>query len=147
MGTAETFNQNRMNRCAGIAKQIINKTIKAQEVRYVARATQKVGGMTLDELRMQYFGVGPDRNNLVDVPFIDMLVIFSIVMQQLEDHSKSRGKKEFTSSMQVTTDWPDEAAARLLSQIVIQTPFDEGKVLRVEEVSQDEAAEEDDPQT
>ena len=147
MGNLEIFNQKRMGRCSDIARQIVEKWVPTRIVQYVARATQKLDGMTIDDLRTQYFAVGADADRATEVPFLDMLVIFSLAHQQMEAIANSPDKDHVRMEIAVTTDWPDEDAVRLLSRLQIETPFDEGKFLRLEEKRQSDSDEEDDPQT
>jgi len=84
------------------------------------------------------------------MPFADMLVVFSVLEQEHMALQQRRGApvgKEFTLSLKISTDFPDEEAARLLSGIRIETPFDKGKLLRLQAAERplDEAG--DDPQT
>src|SRR5581483_11270938 len=125
--TGETFNQKRMDRCLRIATAITENWRKTNSFTYTVRATQAVHGLSLDDLRTHYFAVvvGGD---LTDLPFVDLLVVFSIIEQEAAALRTRTDKtaKNFKLSFQITTDWPDEEAVRLLSRIRIETPHDPG---------------------
>jgi len=130
MATSEVFNQKRMDRCLNIQQAIMDRWRKSDGFRYIARATQSLDGMTLDDLRKQYFAVGCDENDLVEIPFLDMLVIFDLIRQTFVG-LKNRTDESATLKLQVTTDFSDRDAVILLSSIEIETPFDTGKYLRL----------------
>jgi hypothetical protein len=48
---------------------------KSSAFQYVARATQPIEGMPVEDLRKQYFLVGIG-DQLSEIPFIDMLVVY-----------------------------------------------------------------------
>lgn len=133
---AEIFNQERMVRCTKIASAIIDNARRTNSFEYKVRATEVTDGLTFDELRKQYFSVGIG-DDLTDVPFTDLLVIFSLVSQ---DWKAGKG----AGQLSVSTEYSDEEAYQLLSQIRIETPFDKDKVLRI--VAEDVPPEEDDGQ-
>lgn len=149
---SETFNQRRMERCLKIANAIVDNWQRTNSFTYTVRATQPIEGVGLDELRTHYFAVGVG-DNLTELPFTDLLVVFSMIEQQtaaLRDALKKRpnkSKKDFRIRYKVTTDWPDEEAIRLLSQIQIQMPDGTGRLLRFEEKRHPPPDSEDDPQT
>ncbi len=130
--TGETFNQQRMDRCMAIAHALLENWRKTNSFTYTVRATQALHGLTLDDLRTHYFAVGVG-DNLTDLPFTDLLVVFSIIQQETVAVRNRPDKiaKKFQVSYQITTNWPDEEAARLLSQIRIETPFDPKPYLRL----------------
>ena len=105
---------------------------KTNAFTYTVRATDPIEGITFDELRKRYFAIGIGED-LTEIPFIDMLVVFSMIEQEAKaiknrpDKKAKRGEIKY----QVTTDYSDEDAARLLSAIQIETPFDTGKYLRI----------------
>ena len=132
MGTSEVFNQDRMNRCVAIQRSIMEAWRKTNSFQYVVRATESVDGLSLDDLRKHYFAVGVG-NQVTEMPLHDMLVVFSMIEQKVAA-SKNRPKtpaSEFTIKYQISTDFSDDEAARLLSQIQIDTPFDKGKRLQI----------------
>lgn len=104
---------------------------KTNSFQYVVRVTDSMEGETLSELRKKYFTVGIPGNT-EDVPFIDLLVVFSLIEQEhaVLKNPQYRNKKNFTVNYHVTTDWPDEQAVRLLSGIQIQT-HEQDKFLRI----------------
>jgi hypothetical protein len=131
MTTHEIFNQQRMDRCLRLQRLIMDNWRKTNSFQYVVRVTDSIGGESLSELRKKYFTVGIPSNT-ENIPFIDLLVVFSLIEQEhavLKD-PQYRNKKNFTVKYQVTTDWPDEQAVRLLSGIQIQT-HEQDKFLRV----------------
>ncbi len=49
---------------------------------YIVRATESVDGLALADLRKHYFAVGIG-NHLTEIPFHDMLVVFSMIEQEV----------------------------------------------------------------
>jgi hypothetical protein len=145
---SEIFNQSRMDRCAKIQRAIMEDWRKTNSFNYTVRATQSVYGISLDELRTHYFSVGVG-DDLTELPFTDMLVVFSMIEQECAALTNRPNKPEtdFTIRYMVTTDWPDEEAVRLRSRMRIETPFDTGKCLRIEATPQPPLGSEDGPQT
>ena len=80
METREIFNQSRMERCAAIQRAILENWQKTTGLPYTVRATDKVAGLSLPELRLQYFAVGAGED-LTEIPFHDMLVVFVLLEQ------------------------------------------------------------------
>jgi hypothetical protein len=148
MDTPEIFNQARMDRCMKIATAIMQNWALTNSFNYTVRATAPVDGLTLTELRKHYFAVGV-KNDLADLPFIDLLVVFSAIEQQSAKlkERKNTGEPEFKIHIRLTTDWSDEDAARLLSQMRIETPFDKEKYLRIVAVREPRSDQADDPRT
>ena len=150
MSKSEIFNQKRLDRCAKIQSTIMLNWRKTKSLTYTIRASQSVDGISLDELRTHYFTVGVG-DDLTDVPFTDMLVIYSMI-EKARDALRNRSnksEKEFTIRYDITTKYSDEEAIRLLSQIHFETPFDKGKGKRLQFVAkrQPPPASEDGPQT
>ena len=137
MDKSEIFSESRMDRCSQIQRSIIDSWQRTNSFSYIVRATESLEGMDLDDLRKQYFSVGVE-DQLQDIPFHDMLVVFSMIEQELaaleEYRQQSGGKPEphFRIEYQISTDFPDEEAVRFLSGIRIETPFDRGKLLRIQ---------------
>lgn len=133
---SEVFSQARMNRCMKIYRLIADNWLKKTRCEYVLKATEPVHNLSLDELRTKYFEVGIEGDTQ-QVPLIDVLVTFSMLEQEAiaRRELKESGKKpsKFSVNMEVTTDWPDDAAVRLLSQLSISTPFDPGEFLHIVE--------------
>lgn len=129
---SEVFNQKRMDRCSKIKAAIMENWRRTNSFTYTVRTTCPVEGMTLDALRKQYFvvGVGDD---LVEIPFVDMLVVFSMIEQECEALRKMRPPfpKTFRVKYRIDTAFSDERAARLLASIRIESPFDGGKTMRI----------------
>lgn len=135
MSMGEVFNQARINRCFEIERNIMSAWQKSNSFQYVVRATQPVEGMFINELRTQYFQVGVG-DQVSEIPFIDMLVVFSIIEQEtaaLSSRPKSSASK-FRVQYQIKTEFSDIEAVRLLTGMQIETPFDKGKHLRLQEV-------------
>lgn len=126
-----------MNRCAEIQRAIMANWQETKSLSYVVRATESVTGVDLDELRKHYFTVGVG-DNLRDIPFHDMLVVFSMIeqacaaLEKRKSNPKTKAEREFAIQYQISTDFPDEEAVRILSGIQIETPFDDGKFLRIQ---------------
>src|SRR4051794_37238807 len=76
----EEFNQARMNRCSRIHQLIVENWLRTKSLDYVVRAREPVAGLVLSELRLQYFSVGVGED-LTDIPFTDLLVVFSMIAQ------------------------------------------------------------------
>lgn len=133
MNSPEVFSQLRMNRCVEIYRAIMDRWQQANSLEYVIRATEPVSGITLDDLRKQHFmiGVGSD---LSKVMLADVLVVISLIEQE---HAALKARKgsmpeRFTETYHISTEFSDEEVIRLLSQVEIETPFDQGKGLRFE---------------
>lgn len=137
MSTSESFSQQRMDRCTEIQRAIMTNWQKTNTFTYVVRATESVSGIELAELRKHYFTVGVG-DDVCDIPFHDMLVVFSMIEQECaalnerKNNPEAKSETEFTIRYQISTDFPDEEAARLLSGIQIETPFDDGNFLRIQ---------------
>lgn len=158
MAISEIFNQDRMNRCLKIQREIMENWVRTNRFDYTVRATQSVDGLTLDGLNNHYFTVGVG-DKLQDVPFLDLLIIFELIRQQnLRKQEvdaktkwlKSKGKpvpKRMTRQLAIKTQFSDEEVAGLLAGLRIETPFDKSKLLRVVAVRQEDPGATDDPQT
>ncbi len=128
---SERFNEKRFQGCMDIRTAIMKNFETTNSFSYTVRATDSVHGISLDELRKRYFAVGVN-DNLTEIPFIDLLVVFSMIEQELEairEREKSSGPSKI--KYQVSTQWPDEEAVQILSNVVIETPFDEVNNLRI----------------
>ena len=115
---SEIFNQKRMDRCVRIQQAIMDNFRKTKLFTYVVHATDSVQEVSLDELRTRYFSVGVGVD-VTEIPFTDMLVVFSLIEKELaeRDEQKRKGGKQSDIKMEVTTDFPDDEAIRILSQI------------------------------
>ncbi len=122
-----------MNRCSRIHQLILENWQRTKTLEYVVRATESVAGLSLAELRLQYFSVGVGHE-LTDLPFTDLLVVFSMIAQTVAAMRAKMAKNEIGGSFQlsITTDFSDADALTLLSQIKIETPFDTSKLLKIE---------------
>lgn len=139
MKISEQFNQERMNRCSSLAGEIMQEWSRSTVFKYVVRATESLDGLGLSELSGKYFSVGVHEPK-VDLPFLDLLVTFSIIRQQhlaLQSRKMKPNEKTFKISSTIKTEFTHDEAAQLLSEIQIETPFDEGKLLRVVAKRQD----------
>ncbi len=105
----------------------INKSLQ-----FTARATESIEGLSLANLRKHYFAVGVG-NALTEIPFHDMLVVFSMIEQEVAalKNRPMSSATEFTIKYQITTDFPDDEAVRLLLQFQVETPHDRGSFLRI----------------
>lgn len=122
-----------MNRCSRIHQLILENWQRTRALEYVVRATESVAGMSISELRLQYFAVGVG-SELTDVPFTDLLVVFSMISQTVAAmrakvaNNETDGRFRFA----ITTDFSDADVVTLLSQIKIETPFDVDIFLKIE---------------
>ncbi len=133
---SEVFNQKRIDRCTEIQRSIMDNWQKTNSFFYIVRATDSVEGCTLDELRKKYFAVGISEDNLQEIPFTDLLVIFLMIIQENAELEKRKGKneKEFKISYHITTEFTDSQAIQVLSDVVIQTPFDACETLSIQNI-------------
>ena len=131
----DAFNQARMNRCSRIQQFILENWQRTTVLDYTVRATESVVGLSLTELRLQYFAVGVG-NDLVDLPFTDLLVVFSMIGQAIAALKAKVAAKEKAGKIQfsITTDFSNDDAIRLLSQMRIETPFDDLPFLKIEAI-------------
>ncbi len=122
-----------MKRCTAIVSAIFEAWRLTNSFDYVFRATSSIHGKPVDQLHTEYFEVGVG-NNVRPVPFIDMLVVMDAITKQSEAmESRQVLGDSFTVKYQIRTEFSDAEAARLLSSFEVETPFDEGKRLRVQE--------------
>ena len=130
---AEIFNQKRMDRCGKIQRSIMVNWQNTNQFFYIVRATESLEGCSFDELRKKYFAVGVSDDDLQELPLIDVLVIFSMIIQECAELEKRKGKdeKDFTIKYKIKTEYSDDETAQILSQMRIETPFDEGNYLRI----------------
>lgn len=129
----ESFNQARMNRCSSIHQSILENWQRTTVLDYTVRTTEPVEGLSLAELRRQYFSVGVGAD-LTDLPFTDMLVVFSMIAQAIAalKAKVAAQERKGTIRFSITTDFSDDDALALLSQMRIETPFDTTKFLNIE---------------
>ena len=127
---AESFNQSRMNRCIRIQQSILENWQRTTVFEYIVRATESIEGLSLPDLRLQYFTVGVG-DDLTDLPFTDTLVVFSMISQAIAalKAKVAANEKEGQIRFSITTDFPDDVATQMLSQMKIETPFDNSKFL------------------
>lgn len=132
----ETFNPEIAHRCVTIAMEIFNNWRKTSKLDYIARATAPIHGIQLTDLKSHYFTVGVGEKT-TDVPFVDMLAIFTFIAEQNEALRKkmtepsAKHGKGFKPTIQVTSVFSDDDAVALLSTMRIETPHDPHPVLRV----------------
>ena len=129
----EEFSQARMNRCIRIQQVILEHWQQTRTLEYVVRATESVAGLSLADLRLQYFSVGIS-SDLTDLPFTDLLVVFSMIAQTAAAMRAKVANNDKTGSFRfsITTDFTDVDALKLLSQIKIETPFDSSEFLKLD---------------
>lgn len=122
-----------MNRCSRIHQQILENWQRTKSLEYVVRATEPIAGLSLSELRLQYFSVGVG-DELTDLPFTDFLVVFAMIAQTVAAMRAKMAKNEIGGSFQlsISTDFSDTDALTLLSQIKVETPFDTSKLLKID---------------
>ena len=122
-----------MDRCVRIQQSILQNWQQTTVFEYTVRATESIEGLSLPELRLQYFSVGV-RDELTDLPFTDTLVVFSMISQAIAalKAKMAANEKEGQIRFSITTDFPDDIATRMLSKMKIETPFDNSKFLKIE---------------
>ena len=131
----EEFSQGRMNRCSRIHQLILENWQRTKVLEYVVRAREPIAGLSVSELRLQYFSVGVG-NDLTDLPFTDMLVVFSMIAQTaaIMRARVANNERDGRFRLSINTDFSDAEAVRLLSQMKIETPFDTHEFLKLEPV-------------
>ena len=135
MDPREIFSQWRMERCARIQRAILDNWQKSASSPsvispYTVRATDRLAGLSLSELRLQYFAVGAG-DELTDLPFHDMLVVFVMLEQTTAAMRRlDRNTSDGTIEFRFDTVFPDQEVLRLLSKIRIETPFDPDPYLK-----------------
>jgi putative heme degradation protein len=129
----EEFSQARMNRCSRIHQLILENWQRTKVLDYVVRARESIAELSLPELRLQYFSVGVG-NDLTDLPFTDLLVVFSMIAQTaaLMRAKVARNERQGAFQFSITTEFSDPDALTLLSQMKIETPFDTSSLLKIE---------------
>jgi hypothetical protein len=130
----ESFSQARMDRCSSIHFAIIENWRRTRSLAYTVRATEPVSALSMAELRTQYFSVGVGED-LIDLPFTDVLVVFSMIKQTVAalKARKDKPAEEFKIQFSITTHFSDDDAANVLSGMRVETPFDAGPFLGVAE--------------
>ncbi|MES1213488.1 MAG: hypothetical protein ABUL64_02790 [Singulisphaera sp.] len=137
MSDVEIFSKARMDRCATIHRTIMENWRATDSFAYVVRATDSVSGISLNELRTRYFAVGVGEF-VWEVPFHDMLVVFSMIEQECKElkkwHERSASDRpeNFTIRYEISTSFPDNEVVRLLRGVRVETPFDAHKFLRIQ---------------
>jgi hypothetical protein len=131
MDPKEIFSQSRMERCANIQRAILENWQRTASAPYTVQATESVAGLTLTELRLQYFAVGAAAE-LTEIPFHDMLVVF-VMLEETTTAMRKRDKTApaTTIHFKFSTVFPDDEVRRLLTKIRIETPFDQSPYLSV----------------
>lgn len=128
---SENANQQRMEVCAAIASKLLANLEATQQPSYTLRATAPIGGQSLGDLWQHRFllGLGED---LQEVSLNDVLTVFSLLEQQgaAVRELQNRPAGAYSVSVQVASDFSDAEALRILSQLRIETPFDEGEVVQ-----------------
>jgi hypothetical protein len=129
----EEFSQARMNRCGRIHQLILENWQTTKVLDYVVRAREPIAGLSLAELRLQYFSVGVG-NDLTDLPLTDLLVVFSMIAQTaaMMRAKVAKNEREGQFRFSITTEFSDADAVTLLSQMKIETPFDVEKFLKID---------------
>lgn len=119
--------------CGDIAQKIIFNWQQTGSLSYVLRATDSVHGLQLAELRQRRFLLGLTEQDLVELPVNDVLMVFALVEGQVQALAHFQGNlpPSFRTSVPAGEDLSEEQASRILAQLRIETPHDEGKFLRV----------------
>ena len=127
----EVFSGRRAERIRKIYFAITANWRKANRLTYIVRATEALDGFDLSEIRKRYFAVGVDANSLTEIPFVDMLVVMSMVGQYSRAVKQlARGGKSGRVGFSGETDWrSDEKVIGFLSGLRIETPFDADRYL------------------
>lgn len=118
-GNAEVFSDTRMARCQNIAGQILENHARTGRFDYLVTTCDIPLMATIDYIRTLYFGVGvgPD---VIEIPFHDLLVVFSLLEQHFIAMQKPQPGNEFEYA--IATHFSNAEASRLLGQILIDTP-------------------------
>ena len=118
MITREIFSQLRIDRCARIFNSMVANWQRTGRFEYTVRLKcPSRKGTNIARLRKEYFSVGVG-DDLTDVPFTDLLVIFSIIEQQAAaiDMMRASGRT-VPVQLCIETEFTDDEAIRLLSGI------------------------------
>jgi hypothetical protein len=118
MAAADVFDQKRLERCIAIHQTIMQSWQDTGQLTYTVRATQRLAGLSLDELQKQTFAVGVGEK-LQEIPFFDMLMVLSM----LEQTSSALQSKSGELKMIYPRSFSDAEAARLISAIHLETPM------------------------
>jgi hypothetical protein len=123
----------RLQRCGEIAQKVIFNWQRTNSLTYVLRATDAVHGLALAELRARRFLLGLTEQDLVELPLNDVLMVFALVEGQVQAFRQFQGRlpPSFQTSVPAGAAMSEEQAARILAQLRVETPHDEGKFLRV----------------
>ena len=126
----ESFSQSRMDRCIRIQQEILSNWQKTTVLDCTIRATESIAGLSLSDMRRQYFSIGVG-SELTDLPFTDVLVVYSMIVQAVAALKAKVASNEKAGRIQfrITTDFSDSDAAAMLSQMKIETPFDDAPFL------------------
>ena len=121
-----------MNKCVKIAKAIWKSSEAIDSFQICIVATEPIQELSLDDLRKQYFGVGFAKP-MAEIPFHDLIVVLKLIETF---HFASKNHSAANSAMAQTlsaleTDFPPEEVRNLLSQVPVQTPFDQQDHLQV----------------
>jgi hypothetical protein len=117
MDTKDIFDQKRLERCIAIHQAIWKNWQETRHLAYTVRATQRLKGLSLEELQKQAFAVGLG-DKLEEIPFFDMLMVLSMIEQTcLALESKSG-----VVNMNYPRSFTDAEAARLILGFKIETP-------------------------
>ena len=119
MDAEDVFDQTRLERCIQIHKAILQHWMETKQLAYTVRATQRLKGLSLEELQKQKFAVGVGQK-IEEIPFFDMLMVLSMIEQTGNALDSKRGEL----TMHYPRSFTDAEAARLILGFKIETPHD-----------------------
>src|SRR5579872_2340292 len=113
----EIFNQARMDRCTQVFGKIEEHWMKKGFACRVV-ADGDVNGKSLEDLDKMYFQVGVG-DDLTSLPFLDMLVVFSMIADVANKHSPMKDNKDgtHTRQMKIKTAFTESEAFAYLRDI------------------------------
>jgi len=117
---SEVYNERRMRKCGAIQQKVMENWRKSNRFEFVVRATEPILGKSIDELRQMYFSVGV-RDDVTDVPFIDVLTIFTMIVQLVSQIKEKRGQRLFTATLKIKTAFTHDEAFAILKQLQVST--------------------------
>ena len=117
MATEDIFDQKRLDRCIAIHQAICKNWQETRYLDYTIRATERLTGLSHEELQKQKFAVGVGEN-LEVIPFFDLLMVLSMI----EQTGKALDSKQGVLNMNYPRSFTDAEAARLILGFKIEAP-------------------------